>query len=344
MPLRAGPVAYTVVDLGALTGGTAGVGNGISETGYVVGRYTDSSGNVHGFLYDGTIHDIGSSQYDFRANGVNAAGQVTGYYSVDNSGNAVSYLYDGTIHNIGGLGGSNTSAQAINSSGVIVGGSLNAGGVLHPFRYDGSMHDDIGTLGGTNAQALGINAAGVIVGDSQIAGDAAIHPFFWDGTIHDIGTFGGNFGDAIGINDAGLVVGRASYSNGDLHAFLYDGTLHDLGTLGGCSVAFDINSSGLAVGYSSFLPCNQNVLRAVRYSLTTGIEDLNNLIAPGSGWILYEAAAINDAGQIAGTGFINGEQHAIRLDPITAVPEPATLLLLSCALGLGWAAKHRKMF
>ncbi len=57
--------------------------------------------------------------------------------------------------------------------------------------------------------------------------------------------------------------------------------------------------------------------------------DLNDLIPSNSGWMLADAKAINDSGQIVGYGFdINGEQHAFLLTPI---PEPSTLALLSLA-------------
>lgn len=39
------------------------------------------------------------------------------------------------------------------------------------------------------------------------------------------------------------------------------------------------------------------------------------MIPAGSGWVLGEAYAINDAGQIAGYGNIGGEEHAFLLTP-----------------------------
>lgn len=68
--------------------------------------------------------------------------------------------------------------------------------------------------------------------------------------------------------------------------------------------------------------------------------DLNTLIDPASGWYLTEAAAINDRGQIAATGYSNGRQHALLLTP-TAVPEPSSLVLLGLGIGLGAGAVAR---
>jgi hypothetical protein len=43
--------------------------------------------------------------------------------------------------------------------------------------------------------------------------------------------------------------------------------------------------------------------------------DLNNLIAPASGWVLNTARAINKSGQIVGTGTVGGHSHAFLLTP-----------------------------
>ncbi|HEY3701676.1 MAG TPA: hypothetical protein VGL32_05420, partial [Acidimicrobiales bacterium] len=47
------------------------------------------------------------------------------------------------------------------------------------------------------------------------------------------------------------------------------------------------------------------------------MTDLNSLIPAGSGWVLDQARAINDAGQIVGWGTINGHEHAFLLTPTT---------------------------
>ena len=44
--------------------------------------------------------------------------------------------------------------------------------------------------------------------------------------------------------------------------------------------------------------------------------DLNTLIDPLSGWVLSDAADINDAGQITGQGLIGGQYHAYLLTPV----------------------------
>lgn len=69
--------------------------------------------------------------------------------------------------------------------------------------------------------------------------------------------------------------------------------------------------------------------------------DLNSLIDPNSGWILQDATAINDNGQIAGFGLFNGQTRAFLLN---AAPEPSAPCILAIglgALGLLVARKRR---
>ena len=41
--------------------------------------------------------------------------------------------------------------------------------------------------------------------------------------------------------------------------------------------------------------------------------DLNSLIPPNSGWVIEVGQGINDKGEIAATGTLNGTQHALLL-------------------------------
>jgi probable HAF family extracellular repeat protein len=100
--------------------------------------------------------------------------------------------------------------------------------------------------------------------------------------------------------------------------------MQDLGTLGGTvSYAQGINNSGQVVGYDQ----NNGADSAFLYSGGV-MQDLHNLLAPGfTNWYISTANAINDSGQIVGTGgTVSGQTHAVLLTPI---PEPTTLLLLT---------------
>lgn len=56
------------------------------------------------------------------------------------------------------------------------------------------------------------------------------------------------------------------------------------------------------------------------------INDLNDLIPAGSGWVLQDALALNDSGVILGSGFLNGQYRTYLMKPIAApAPQAAGL-------------------
>ncbi|TMD68096.1 MAG: hypothetical protein E6I84_02410 [Chloroflexi bacterium] len=103
------------------------------------------------------------------------------------------------------------------------------------------------------------------------------------------------------------------------HAFLYSaGTMTDLGSVPGAdqSMASDINDVGQVVG-SSFN--DTGFSSAYVWSAATGMRDLNTLLPSNSGWVLQDAAGINNSGQVIGLGMIGGQvQHAYLLTPPAA--------------------------
>ena len=134
---------------------------------------------------------------------------------------------------------------------------------------------------------------------------------------------------ATAINNAGQVVGIIRYAGGapilqPNPAFVISGgSATNLGTLGGLSAAArDINNNGIVVGDSTLA---DNTLRAFIYRNGT-MTDLNTLIA-SSGWVLTSAKAINDKGQVVGSGTFNGEAHGFLLSPIdTGAPQPPSIV------------------
>lgn len=119
-------------------------------------------------------------------------------------------------------------------------------------------------------------------------------------------------GVANAINGQNLIVGTSAASSGTpAFAFLYDGVnVNNLGTLAGgsSSGAYDINESDVVVGYSQTSSGNH----AFIWDASSGIRDLNDLIGDPD-WVLVSAAAINNAGDIVGTGLFNGTSHGFLL-------------------------------
>jgi probable HAF family extracellular repeat protein len=87
-----------------------------------------------------------------------------------------------------------------------------------------------------------------------------------------------------------------------------------MGTLGGYSEAVAINNLGQVVGDSYTVGGSHAFVTDLA---TMQMVDLNTQIPPDSGWTLFEASAINDAGQIVGTGQLPGYNnvHAYLLTP-----------------------------
>lgn len=117
-------------------------------------------------------------------------------------------------------------------------------------------------------------------------------------------------------------------------------TVTDLGTLGGNnSQALAINASGQIVG-SSTITLGSSFQHSFLHTGGT-MYDLGTLLQPGSGVTNVGVADINDLGQIAATGIVNGQSHALRLDPVAA-PEPtATAMVGLGLLGLGLGRRRR---
>ena len=160
----------------------------------------------------------------------------------------------------------------------------------------------------TGSQAFDINELGQIVGEMH--GSTVLQrAFLWDPVtgVQNLGILpgGGDISSSIAqaINDVSQVVGTAVTERGD-RAFLWeDGVMIELGGLPMGAVrsyAVDINNAGQVVGAVSgtdpgtehFVPVGCDQWRAAA-----------DLIDPLLGWTIIEAQAINDAGQIAVSGF-----------------------------------------
>jgi len=327
LPADAVPSSYSISDLGTL-GGQSSESLGIAPVGLVAGKAAVSRGlnhDVHACLWKNhQPQDLatlgGRTSAAFAVNGF---GQVVGV-SQTAEGDQHAFLWEsGSLTDLGTLGGSLSFAYGINARGQVCGCAYTIlhHALSHAFLWQrggigSGIMMNLGTLGGNNSTALAINDFGQVAGFAYTAG-GDYHAFLWQrGHMNDLGTLGGRYSMARGLSAKGLSVGNSITSAGEQHAFLYaGGRMTDLYPFSSrYSDALGINEQGQVVGFAE-LPDGE--YRAFLYSGGT-TYDLNSIISSGSGWVLQEARAINDAGQIAGVGSINGQRHAFLLTPPAA--------------------------
>ena len=325
---------YTVTNLGTLSGGSSSSANRLNNAGQVVGTSDSSSGN-RAVVYSGsTVTDLGTLPGNNSSNAfaVNKFGQAVG--TSGSSGNNRAFLYSGgTMTNLGTLpGDSSSTGYAINDSGQVVGYSVDSRGKNRGFVDSGGAMTNLGTLpGGSASYATGINNAGQVVGTSG-SSNGSYAVIYSGGTVKNLGALpGDNYSYTGDINNAGSVVATSNNGSRNRAVLFSGGTAKDLGTLPGYSDSYGtgINSSESVVGK---LDNNGANAHAFRYSNGT-MQDLNNLIPSGLGWTLQDARDINDSGQIAGNGSLNGQTHAFLLTPSATPTAGITVGNISTAGG-----------
>jgi probable HAF family extracellular repeat protein len=319
----AGAQSYTVTDLGVLSDSTYCGAQAINDRGAVVGSCIVANQN-QGFLWTPTagMQALGALPGDTGsiAIALNNSNEVVGE-SLSSSDARRAFFWSAAtgMRRLPPAGPSVSAADGINDSGVIVGvyypvNVLNPRAALWP--KDGGMID-LGTLGGSISAAAAINNAGEVVGYSSTSNsrDATTPAFLWSqaGGMQSLGTLGGPIGEAYAINDSGEVFGGSETSTGELvDAFFWTpGTgMELLAGAGYGSRILSANDSGQLVG--AFDEYDAPLL----WTAAQGAQNLNDLIPPNSGWLLYVANGINRAGQIVAYGKINGETHAALLTPV----------------------------
>jgi probable HAF family extracellular repeat protein len=298
---------YTIVDLGALAGGTSTAG-GINNAGVVVGSSTLDSLHQHAVRWSaaGAITDLGTlpgGGFSY-ATGVNDAGQVTGASdrSSGGFGYPVRWSAAGAVQQLGDTATNRLGwGSAIDPAGRVAGGQRPADSEGSPlgilYGVDGTPTE----FGPDLQVASGINGRGQVVGAPG---------YIWQ---NGVVTHLAGVDAAVAINNSGVVAGTTG-----THAVRWAaGTVTDLGTLDGLQYNFAraVNDAGQIVGYADpgCQPCASP--RAWLWSAGGALIPLDTLVPAGSGWQFTAASGIDDRGEIAATGVHNGVQHAVKLVP-----------------------------
>ena len=324
-------VLYSVQAVG-LANATGGVG--LNNAGTVVGYSTDSGLQKHAWTHTAnakTATEIGSGA---MTGGINNTGAIAGTAFRDAAPEAVIWnpAPGPVLQDAYGLD--------INDTGYVTGGGVHGNrGSAFVQNANQTTWLDLGWW----SSAYDISNNGDVVG-YYLTGSTS-RAFKWSSASGAVTlkTPQGRATYAHALNDAGTVAGSAEFRRGNLTAAVWsNGGLRDLGTLGGNqSAAYGISGIGAVVGSSLD---RWSKRRAFLWD-GTEMQDLNSMIEASSGWVLEEASAINDAGQIAGLGTWNGTPHAFLLTPIAVetqttsvapaeVPEPATFLVVAVAVAL----------
>jgi probable HAF family extracellular repeat protein len=273
---------------------------------------------------------------------------------------------NGEISNLGTLeGGFESSANAVNSKGQVIGWATNtipdANSMVAPgflptqtraFLWQNGTMRDLGTLGGTDAMAQFINERGQVVGWSYTGAPKtsfcnfpmATHSFIWDekNKIRDIGTLGGSCTEATGINNNDVVIGDNVNDQTIQRAFLWkDGVIQDLGgTIGGEQAGAEgVNQFGQVAGFATL--AGEVLYHATLWRRVGEITDLGVL----DGDLCSFASSINSKAQIVGASQAGTPDNGCTFDSSTraslwedgSILDLNTLVPSGASLHLQWA-------
>lgn len=242
---------FTTIDV---PGAVATNVDGINTNGDMVGGYSDSTSDGHGFLYSNgafTFFDY-PGQYRTYPWGINDSLMISGSAWADDASNIVGFLYNGnTFTTISAAGKAGTSVQGINNSAMVVGGAGVGLEATQGFELTGTKFKNVTPPGSyTSVYATAINNMSQIVGWTSGATSAGF--YYERGRFKTISVPGSTMTSVWGLNDSGVIVGwyEGCSPSCAFHGFLYvRGKYMTLDYPGASATfAFGINASAQIVG------------------------------------------------------------------------------------------------
>jgi len=235
--------------------------------------------------------------------------------------------------------GCQSEAWAVNNMGDIAGILDNPpdGVAEAPFLWK-SGHDYVRLpplVAGGSSGAEFLNDRDEVVG-AGLDAFGVQHAVIWspNGTMTDMGNMPGQYeNDPAGINDSGLICGYSfGYLSGTLSFVSYIWSpasgympLYNPFNATYSIYAVGINNNNAVVGR---LDGTHGETEGFVWNQATGFTMINDNLDPGSsGWNITEVDGINDAGQMAGVGTLNGQQYAVLITPTGTEPVSGTVTL-----------------
>ncbi|MCK5945231.1 MAG: hypothetical protein KAI24_24800, partial [Planctomycetes bacterium] len=290
---------YAVVDLGVLPGDSTSSPWAINSQGDVVGTSTASLAHQVFVYRDGvglTAVPMPPGVTRAFGRGINDFGQVAMQTSFGPCtgvpGDAWLWTPGVGHSNLGALAGGTADPTSVNNAGMVVGV-----GEVSSCSRAAFLHD------GTGMSVVTAGVAGQINDAGMIAGTGANGAFRYQaGTVTWLGALPNlpvSRGQA--IDGQGRVCGVSLTNNGHVCHMFVDAPgvgMTDLGLVGKRSAVRGMASNGAAVGHwDNDLGTEYGFV----WTDATGIVDLNTRLQDPS-WVILDAFAINDNGQIAAFG------------------------------------------
>ena len=322
-----GGLQFALTDLGTLGGG-ASIGNAINNKGQIVGYIYKGTGTMCFSWQAGTTPVTfagGTKPPSCIATAVSVDGRIAGQIILTKTAGNWAPLRretNGSVILLNELPGSSGASRAW---GIYKSSVVGQSG-YPPLAVQWDYYGNVTPLLNTYSEAFAINSKGHVVGAVQ--GPSQGNPWLWqNGSLTYLPAPGSNpwaFAYTINPNDA---IGGFTYVPGSMcMAYWYTGVLTNLDCGYNAQPAVGISSDGWVLGGHNastghcgpYFGGNSSDRCATLSVPGCSVADVNTLLdSSGTGWVLWEAAGINDAHQIVANGLspIDGAEHAVLLTP-----------------------------